>query len=93
MSVVREPGENSLPGCFAVLTWWMANGDDHKCGLIGIITLDQGKRSLCEQSLAGLVLGRTRSASTYLIEGPNQPIGKNQVVRSPRDLRDRVSLL
>ena len=48
MSVVRGLSENGLPGSFAVLTRWMADGDDHKCGLIRIITLDQGKRSLCK---------------------------------------------
>jgi hypothetical protein len=34
----------------------MTDGDDHKSGFIGVITLNHGKRSLCEQTLAGLVL-------------------------------------
>jgi len=57
VSVIRGPDENTLPGSFPVLARWMADGDDHKCGLVRIITLDQGKRSLCKQSLARLVLG------------------------------------
>lgn len=57
MSVVRGLGGNSLPRRFAVLTWRMPDGDDHKGGLIGIVALDQGKRSLCKQTLTGLVLG------------------------------------
>lgn len=57
VSVVRGPDKNTLPGSFPVLTWWVANGNDHKRRLIRIITLDQGKRPLCKQSLARLVLG------------------------------------
>lgn len=35
----------------------MADGDDHKCGFIGVITLDQGECPLRKQTLARLVLG------------------------------------
>jgi len=63
MSVVRGPYDDMIIPCsFTVLTWWMADGDDHECGLVGIIALYQGKCPLCEQTLAGLVLNYSVSS-------------------------------
>jgi len=64
MSVVRITDGDSTPGSFAVLTGGVADGNDHKRGFVSIITFHQGECSLCEQTLAGLVLGSTRSAPT-----------------------------
>ena len=61
MSVIRGSDGDNLPGSFAVLAGGVADGDDHKGGFIGIITFDQGKCSLCEQTLARLVLSATPS--------------------------------
>ena len=63
MSVVRGPDEDSIPGSFTVFTGRMPDGDDHKGRLVSIIAFNQCKRSLCEQTLAGLVLGSTLSAT------------------------------
>ena len=67
MSVVRGPDEDGVPCGFTVFAWGMADGDDHKSSLVCIITLDQGKRSLCEQTLAGLVLKSARSVSIWFV--------------------------
>ena len=64
MSVVCGPDQDSVPGSFTVLTGRMTDRDHHKGGLVGIIAFNQCKRSLCEQTLAWLVLGSTRSAAT-----------------------------
>lgn len=57
VSVARGRNSDSIPCRFTVFAWGMADGDDHKCGFIGVITLDQGKCALRKQSLTGLVLG------------------------------------
>lgn len=67
MSVVFGPNENNVPGSFTILAGGMADSDDHKGGLVGIITLDQGKRSLREQTLAGLILILTNPVSSDVV--------------------------
>ena len=69
VSVVHEYTLHHVPRSFAVLTGWVPNSDDHKCGFISIITFNQSKCSLCEQTLAGLVLNSTQSAWTWFADG------------------------
>ena len=69
MSVIRGSNEDSIPRSFTVLAGRMADGDDHKGGLISIITFNQGKCTLREQTLARLVLGSTRSALIWFADG------------------------
>lgn len=57
VSVARGPNNDSMPCSFAVFARRVADGDDHKCCFIGVVTLDQGKCSLHKQTLTGLVLG------------------------------------
>ena len=93
MSVIRGPNRDSIPRSFTALTRGMTDGDDHKGGLVSIITFNQSKCALREETLAGLVLGSTRSVLTWFADGEVLPIGKNRAGRSPRDLRGRASLL
>ena len=93
MSVVHGSMRAASPSSFAVLAGRMAHGDDHKSGLVGVITFDQGKRSFCEQTFAWLVLNSTLSAPTGLPTENSSLIGKNRAGHYHRDLQDRVSLL
>ena len=68
MSVVRGLDRGYKPRSFTILAWRVTDGDNHKCSLVGIITLDQGKCSLCEKALARLILISTHSASTQFAD-------------------------
>lgn len=92
VSVAHGPNNDRMPCSFTVFAWRMANGDDHKCGFIGVITLDQCKCPFRKQTLTGLVLCSIRSAASWYADGTEQPIEKNRAVHSLRDLRGRASL-
>lgn len=69
MSVVCGLDQRDVPGGFTVLTWRVSEGDDYKSGFVRIVTLDQSKYSLREQTLARLILDSTHLASTQLASG------------------------
>lgn len=64
MSAVCGLDKYNIPSSFTAFTRGMADGNDYKCAFVRIITFNQGKCPLREQTLAGLVLNSTRSTST-----------------------------
>lgn len=69
LDAVNDPwtqtrGLDDIPGSLTVLTRRMADGDDHESGFISVITLNHGERSLCKQTLAGLILSSAQSMSS-----------------------------
>lgn len=61
MSAVHRPNQGIIPGSFTVLTGRVTDGNDHKSGFVGVVTFNQGKCTLCEQTLARLILHLTIS--------------------------------
>jgi hypothetical protein len=93
ISAVCGSNRSNTPCGFTVLARRMADGNDYESCFVGIITLNQGERSLRKQTLAGLILSSDQLILTQFSNEEIRPIGKSRAARSPRGPLGRVSLL